>query len=73
MGAQEPKRRYAELYERYGRPLEPVHTGEFLAVSERGETILGPTMLEVAQQAKQRFGTGVFLFKIGEQAVGRWR
>ena len=66
-------RRYDELYERYGLPLEDEHGGEYLAVSPRGETILGPTLLDVVQRAKAKFGPGSFVFKIGERAVGRWR
>ena len=67
------ERQYDELYERYGRPLEARHRGEYLAVSSRGETILGPTLTEVAQNASDQFGPGNFLFKVGERAVGKWR
>lgn len=69
----EAERRYEELYEQYGRPLEAEHEGRYLAVSLRGETILGPTLLEVAQQATSRFGPGNFIFKVGERSVGKWR
>jgi hypothetical protein len=67
------ERRYDELYDQYGVPLEDKHRDEYLAVSPGGQTIVGPTMLDVAQEAKARFGPGSFLFKIGERAVGRWR
>ena len=30
-----------ELYERYGKPLEAEHWGEFVAISPDGRTILG--------------------------------
>jgi len=66
-------RRYDEMYERYGRPLESEHRGEFAAISPQGEVILGSMMFEVAQQAADRFGPGSYLFKIGESTVGRWR
>jgi hypothetical protein len=68
-----PEQLYDELYEQYGKPLEAEHRGEFVAVSPRGDTILGGSLLEVAQQAKAKFGSGVFVYKIGERAVGRWR
>lgn len=64
---------YEDLYDRYGRPLEAAHHGEFLAISPTGATILGSTMLQVAQQATERFGSGNFLYQIGESTVGRWR
>ena len=66
-------RRFDELYEIYGRPLETQHRGEFLAISPDGKTILGTTLREVARQATETFGPGNFVFKIGEKAVGRWR
>ena len=74
-GRQDPdvERRYDELYERYGRPLERDHRGEFLAVSPRGETLLGASFSEVALEATEKFGPGNFVFKVGERAVGRWR
>ena len=61
------------LYERYGKPLEPDHRGEYLAVALDGRTILGRTLIEVAQRARDAFGPGSFLFKVGTKAVGRWR
>jgi hypothetical protein len=70
---EETERLYDELYERHGKPLELEHRGAYLAVSPRGETILGSSLLEVAQQAKQRFGSGNFIYKVGERAVGKWR
>ena len=67
------ERRYDELYELYGRPLEQDHYGEFLAVSAAGETLLGATFSEVAREATQKFGPGNFVFRVGERTVGRWR
>lgn len=61
------------LYERYGRPLEARHRGEYIAISPAGETVLAPTVLEVAEKALQAFGPGSFVFKVGEKAVWRWR
>jgi hypothetical protein len=67
------ERSYDEVYEQYGLPLEGDHNGEYLAVSPRGETVIGSTMLDVAQRAKAKFGLGSFLFKIGGPSVGRMR
>ena len=69
----ETEHRYDELYERFGRPLEETHRGEFLAVSPEGETILGASLLEVAQKATDSLGPGHFIFKVGERSVGKWR
>lgn len=66
-------RQYDELYAIYGKPLEPEHNGEFLAISPKGEILLGSSLLEVAQQASARFGRGNFLYKVGEKAVGKLR
>ena len=66
-------RRFDELYETYGKPLEADHRGEFLAISLDGKTILGFTLREVARKATETFGPGNFVYKIGESAVGRWR
>lgn len=72
-GQDEIEQLYDRFYEQYGKPLEAEHCGEYVAVSPRGETILGATLLDVAQQAKIRFGTGSFIYKVGERAVGTWR
>jgi hypothetical protein len=66
-------RRYDELYDKYGRPLEADHRGEYLAISPDGKTVLGTTLDDVAEQAEANFGPGNFLYKIGEKAVGKWR
>jgi hypothetical protein len=67
------KRRYDELYERYERPLEREHQGEYVAISPKGDTILGQTPHEAAQRAVDQFGPGSFLFKIGDRVVGQAR
>ncbi|HLF79876.1 MAG TPA: hypothetical protein VJB57_20535 [Dehalococcoidia bacterium] len=62
-----------KLYEAYGKPLESEHWGEYVAISPRGETVLRATLLEVAEAAAKDLGPGVFVFKVGERAVGKWR
>jgi len=66
-------RDYDELYERFGRPLERDHRGEYVVISPRGDVALGKTMQEAAQQGATRFGPGCLLYKVGARAVGRWR
>jgi hypothetical protein len=61
------------LYERYAKPLEAEHAGKYVAVSPKGQLIIGDTMLDVAQRATEAFGRGNFVFKIGPRAVGKWR
>ncbi len=61
------------LYERYGKPLEREHLGDYLAVSLDGKTLIGSSLLDVANNAATTLGPGNFIFKIGERAVGRWR
>jgi hypothetical protein len=60
------------LYEKYGRPLESEHLGEYLAVAEDGRTLLGHDLVELAQRAEAKLGRGVFVFKVGGPAVGKW-
>ena len=61
------------LYEQYGKPLEADHLGEFVAISPDGRTLLGTSASEVGRQAKETFGPGNFVFKIGPRVVGKWR
>lgn len=63
---------YDKLYRKYGKPLEEEHQGEYLAISQKGETILGENLYEVAKKATDIFGPGNFVYKVGEKAVGRW-
>ena len=67
------EREYDERYERYGKPLEAAHCGEYLVVSSDGRILIGATLLEVTDRAENEFGTGNFIYKIGASAVGKWR
>ncbi len=61
------------LYDRYGKPLESVHAGEFVAIGPDGQTLVGATAAEVLRQAIDAFGSGNFAFKrIGQRAFGTW-
>ena len=64
----------AVLYEQYGRPLEPDHKGEFIAISDDGEVILGLDKLRVDLEALARFGSGNYAFRrIGFTFEASWR
>jgi hypothetical protein len=69
----ERKRQADALYERHGKPFEAAHNGEYVAISPDGRTILGSSVREVLLRAKEAFGPGNFVFKIGAKAVGKWR
>jgi hypothetical protein len=62
-----------ELYERFAKPLERDHWGEFVAIAPDGRLYLAHTMVEATEQADSAFGPGIYLFKVGERAVGKWR
>ena len=61
------------LYDQYGIPLEREFIGRYVAISRDGQTLLGATLLEVAQKAANAFGPGSYVFKIGQRTVGTWR
>jgi len=54
---------FDRLYERYGKPLEGEHRGEWIAIGLNGEVILGRDDIEVMEQATARFGKGNFSFR----------
>lgn len=62
-----------ELYERYVKPLERTHWGEYVAVSASGDTMVGSDLMELVDKATATFGPGSEVFKVGERVVGRWR
>ena len=70
---QKLKRQANRLYARYAKPLEEEHAGRFIAVSPKGQVLLGDGLFEVTQQATETFGRGNFIFRLGERVVGNWR
>ena len=59
------------LYERYGKPLEGQHQGEFVAIGKDGQIILGKDDVEVLKRALELFGSRKFAFRrVGFQALG---
>lgn len=69
----ELRRQADELYDQFGKPLEPEHLGEFLAIAPDGRILVGNSASEVGRGAKEAFGPGNFIFKIGPRVVGKWR
>ena len=63
------------LYEQYGRPLEPDHNGEYLAITRTGQTILGTSVLDVLTKKDEALGAETYtvLFKVGGPSVYKWR
>jgi hypothetical protein len=61
------------LYGQYGKPLEREHTGEYVVISNSGNTIVGKSLREVVTRAIDTFGKGHFVFKIGSRTVGSFR
>jgi hypothetical protein len=60
------------LYERYAKPFEISHRGKFIAISPSGRTLVADTLIDLMKRAKTELGSGNFIFKIGERAVGKW-
>ena len=56
------KQEAERLYEKYGKPLEAEHQGQYLAISPEGQTLLGPTLLEVLKQARRRLKKPGFIW-----------
>jgi hypothetical protein len=62
------------LYDKYGKPLEVTHTGQFVAIGLSGEVILGDNDVQVLDQALAAFGRGNFAFRrVGPGTERRWR
>lgn len=62
------------LYERYGKPLEQEHYGEYVAISRTGQVIVDTDDISVVNQAIQAFGRGNFVFRrIGYSYVYKLR
>jgi hypothetical protein len=69
----DPRKTARGLYEQYGKVLEAEHTGEYVAISTSGNTVVGKSLRDVVTNALEQFGKGNFVFKIGSRAVGSFR
>ena len=59
------------LYAEYGQPLEQQHEGKYAAITRQGRTVIGATVLAVADRADEEFGPAepTFIFKIGSPSA----
>ena len=78
MATVEQERGLAEahaLYDRYVKPLEADHWGEFVAVTPDGRVFLGESKRGVLDRLVEAVGrgSGSYVFKVGPLVVGRWR
>ena len=72
--AQEQRRGQADdLYERFGKPLEAEHMGEYVAIFPSGQTVIGTTVGGVLAEATRTVGKGSFVFRIGQRWVWKLR
>jgi hypothetical protein len=62
-----------QLYEQYGKPLEPEHTGEYVAISPSGQTVLGSTVAEAMERADTAQLSDSIIFHIGQRWVWKLR
>ncbi len=60
------------LYEQYGKPLEPEHTGEYVAIFPDGKSVVGKDLDDVLDRAEDQLGVGHFVFKVGGPSVYKW-
>ncbi len=61
------------IYERYCRPFEQEHWGEYALVAPGGAVTLARTLEEVVFEASRQPDPGNHVFKIGEIVVGHIR
>ena len=61
------------LYDRYVRPLESDHWGEYATVSANGEIRLGRSVGELVADVAEEPGPSIHIFRIGPRIVGHWR
>ena len=65
---------FDKRYERYGKPLENDHHGEFIAITRDGRVIVDKNDIEVVDRAIQEFGSGNFILcRVGYKSVGKIR
>jgi len=62
-----------DLYERYGKPLQETYAGQYVVIAPDRQTVIGPTLIAVAQAAAATLGRGNLAFKIGDRAVATWK
>lgn len=68
----ELQRESDRLYERYGKPLEAEHWGEFVAIARNGRFLIGENRRDLTRDAKDALGPGSFVFRIGHKSSARY-
>lgn len=68
----EPAAKGEMLYERFIKPLEAEHWGEYVVVAPDGRSVLAPTLRLPLAGAAARLGAGTCAFRIGTIAVAGW-
>jgi len=57
------------LCERYGKPLEAEHWGEYAMITRDGRIVVAPTLVDTFVQGSEVLGSGHFIFKVGVRAT----
>jgi len=57
------------LHERYGKPLESEHWGEYVMITRDGRTVMATTLIDAFVRGSEMLGSGHFLFKVGERVT----
>ncbi len=70
---QERTRVANELYDRYAKPVEDEHEGQYVAIHPDGRMVFAGTVKETMDKALNELGKGVFLFKVRDRVVYRLR
>ena len=64
---------FDKCYERYGKPLENDHHGEFIAITQDGRVIVDKNDIEVVDRAIEEFGSGNFILcRVGEKPLAKF-
>lgn len=58
-----------KLYERYVKPLEAEHWGEFVAVAPDGRTVVGTNPYKIDTEAWDSFRVESVMFQIGDKNI----
>ena len=65
----EPREQGDELYERYVKPLEAEHWGEFVAIAPDGRTMLGTNPYKIDMEAWNAFEGEAVMFQVGDKDI----
>lgn len=60
-----------KVYQKFVKPLEKEYWGKFIAITPEGKFLIESDLVKATAKGIEKLGSGNFLFKIGEKAVGR--